>query len=206
MPADTIYVSYTSEDALTANRLKRELSAAGYTIATDYHTVPAGSRLKPALQTAMADAARFLFCFSSHRGLPTSWQEVELALALKRLESLPPATPWLTPVKLTACEIPALRVGDGTLSELAIVDLGIDWETGIARLLASLPVPPPTVVQAESTPTGTSNMKLKVGTLRGNATIANVKGQSGGGKADASIEIDDATLDNFDFTNVDNRR
>jgi hypothetical protein len=149
----TIYVSHTVEDSAAAERLKGELAAAGFAIALNIHTVPVGSRPKPALKEAMASAIRFLACFSSRYGAPTEYEVDEVSWAIEQSASRAAGKPWLIPVKLTACDIPPLQTADGNLSELAGVDLYRDWMAGVARLLASLPaVPAPEAVKSPLSP------------------------------------------------------
>jgi hypothetical protein len=135
----TIYVSHTLEDSATADRLKGELTSAGFAVSLNIHTVPAGSRPKPVLKEAMARSVRFLACFSSRYGAPTEYEQDEVSWAIEHSAGRPAGETWLIPVKLTACDIPPLQMTEGNLSELAAVELR-DWAVGVARLLASLPI------------------------------------------------------------------
>lgn len=196
MSGQTIYVSHTLEDRAAAERLKGELKSAGFTIAVNMHSVPAGLRPKPALQAAMAGAVRFLACFSSRYGAPTEYEKDELSWAIEHSAGRPADEPWLIPVKLTACEIPALQIVDGKLSDLAAVDLHRDWTAGMERLIGSLPPIPPTPVPAEDVRASAGVSRT---TVRGKAIHIGgeleVNNNSGPGSSEMVIDYNETTVD-----------
>lgn len=183
MSGQTIYVSHTLEDSAAAERLKGELTAAGFTIALNIHTIPPG-RPKPAVQEAMKGAIRFLACFSSRYSAPTEYEEDELSWAIEEFAARP-AGEWLIPVKLTACDIPALQTAAGDLSKLATMDLHEDWAAGVARLLASLPAAPVAVEAAKSSlPPSNPAPRLEVNGVTftaGELEVTNVEGSGQAG-------------------------
>ncbi len=135
----SVFISHPPQEEAAVARLRAELAKLHIVVAPRRHEVPAGLRWKPALKTAMAASVRFLACFSARDGGLTSFVEDELAMAIEHARTLPLDQPWLIPVKLTACEIPAqLADTEQFLDGIDAIDLSADWDGGIARILGGL--------------------------------------------------------------------
>jgi hypothetical protein len=139
----SVFISYPPAEEALAARLRAELAKASVAFAPRRHEVPVGMRWKPALGAALKASTRFLACFSARDGGPVQFVEDELAMAIEHLRTLPADRPWLVPVKLTACDLPARLFGDGEVLEgIDPVDLSADWEGGIVRIVSVLAAPP----------------------------------------------------------------
>ncbi len=212
MSEHTIYVSHTREASAAAERLTRELTAAGFSIARNTHTVQAGRRLKPALKESMTGAARVLACFSSRYGAPAEYETEEVTLAIEQSASRPEGELWLIPVKLTLCEIPSLQTPHGNLAERAAIDLSGDWAEGMARLLASLPLSPPVEPAPPETPTiatGGAQLDIRLEEAHsGNTRLVNANGPATpGAPTRTSFNVRKLTTDgDLEVTNQNNRR
>lgn len=212
MSGEAIYVSHTIEDGGVADRLKRELLAAGFTVAVNRHTVGPGRRILPAIRQSIGTAVRFLACFSAHDS-STAFDTEELSLAIERLGTLAPEEAWLIPVKLTPCTIPALPAAGGTLHDFGAVDLS-NWDAGMARLLEALPVQGRPSLNADSPQPETVNpqeknpqLGIKIGTVLGaNSDFVNVEGPSPSNGGTTTVQIDKVVSDTkFSVANYRNR-
>jgi hypothetical protein len=180
----SVFISYPPAEEALAAKLRAELVKRSIAIAPRRHEVPVGMRWKPALDAALKASTRFLACFSARDGGPPQFVEDELAMAIEHLRTLPADQPWLVPVKLTACDLPARLFGDGEVLEgIDPVDLSADWEGGIARIVSVLVGPP-----SESTGSGSVEMKNKLRDTRvGGKLDFTAAKVSGAGKLGASV-------------------
>lgn len=197
MSEQTIYISYAGAKTPVVARLEQAVIGAGHVLATNIHTVRAGVPQKRALQASMAGASRILLCFSSSHEATAAYEAVELSLAAERIAAHPRDAGWLIPVRLDRCEIPPVRVGDVALTELSAIDLGSDWDEGIARLVASLADAPEKPSQAAATTRGTSTYREEIQKLQaGEIEIINVRGPGNGdGDAVTDRKIESMTID-----------
>lgn len=194
MSEQSIYVSYASADAATIDRLARELTGAGYTVAINRHTVPPGEALEPALRAAVSAAARFVVCFSSRDSGPASYDPMELLLALEQRAERA-GEPWLIPVKLTRCELPPFTFGGGTLRDAAAIDLFSDWNLGIQKLVAALPRREDPANTAGTSP-DSGRFDVVVEKVRAGSVVFTGfegEGETGGGRT--SFRADELTAD-----------
>jgi PKD repeat protein len=137
MPELSIFVSHTREQMATVRRLAAELMSRGFSIAINRYNVPPGTRVQPALERSMAEAARCIVCFSAKPGGPAEYDAADLVLANERMRTKPEDTSWLIPMTLTACELPEIEFGDGLLKGLSAIELHADWDGEIEKLIAT---------------------------------------------------------------------
>lgn len=141
MSNETVYLSYVQEDTAVVARLKADLVAAGATVVDRALAVTPGLRRKPALETAINGASRFILCLSSREALPPEFTKDEVEIAIQKLQRLSTTDPWFILVRLTRCDIPPLAINDTeTIAGLDAIDLYADWTSGVRHLAASLPI------------------------------------------------------------------
>lgn len=133
-----VFVSYCRENKADVRRLEEDLLSLGILTWIDRNEISAGTRWKAAIRDAIRDGCGFLACFSS--ALTTkerSFMNSELKIAAEILQEYPNNRAWFVPVKLDACDIPAMAIGGGeTLHDLQWVDLSEDWDRGVERIQA----------------------------------------------------------------------
>ncbi|MET0658279.1 MAG: toll/interleukin-1 receptor domain-containing protein [Steroidobacteraceae bacterium] len=208
MSAQSIYLSHTVADTAVVDRLRREIVNAGFVMAINHHTVPPGQPFETALRNAVNEAARFIVCFSSRDGAPTGYDATELLMALERLGTSSAGEDcWLIPVKLTRCDLPALPVGTRTLRELASIDLYIDWEAGVTRLLAALPHRSDVSIAPTAMSSATPRFGVKADSIQATTlTGINVDGHATNPSGQTSIEVGQLTADTLSLTNIRGKR
>jgi len=136
------FLSYASVDSEKADAVQAVLEAAGVRVWRDLAEVWPGDDWRERVRQAIAgDALAFVACLSS-AGLAAerSGQHEELLWAVEELRRRPWGLPWLIPVRLDDCEIPAIDIGAGrTLQSLAAADaFGPNRGEGLARLVIAV--------------------------------------------------------------------
>lgn len=136
------FISYVHEDRAQVDELVALLHANGIATWRDTSDLWPGEDWQSKIRQAIEnDSLVFVACFSHHSSArSTTYQNAELYLAVDQLRLRRPDQPWLLPVRLSACEIPALDIGAGrTLRSLQSVDLfGEDWQAGAGRLIEGI--------------------------------------------------------------------
>lgn len=205
----SIYISHTREQSTAVRRLRTDLTSRGYSIAVNRHTVPAGERVQPAIERAMAAASRCLFCFSAKPGGPAEYETRDVEAAAAHVRQQSEGQPWLLPVKLTACDIPPLEIGGIQVDELAAIELDDDFTEGLERLLSALPAAPEegnALPKAGAAAEGASNpteLRTTVKTVQGrDVTVTNLDGAaSANGRME--LQVDSIVSEHTtSFTNV----
>lgn len=136
------FISYVREDAEHVDAIERVLAAAGISVWRDTENLWPGEDWKTKIREAITnDALAFIACFSSRSvAKERSYQNEELVLAAEQFRQRQPNQPWLIPVRLDECELPAFDLGAGrTLNSLQRVDVFDDGrEVGLARLVSTV--------------------------------------------------------------------
>lgn len=136
------FISYVREDAEHVDAIERVLAAAGVLVWRDTENLWPGEDWKTKIREAITnDALAFIACFSSRSvAKQRSYQNEELLLAVEQFRQRQPNQPWLIPVRLDQCEMPAFDLGAGrTLDSLQRVDVfGEGREVGLSRLVATV--------------------------------------------------------------------
>ncbi|MGA8807390.1 MAG: toll/interleukin-1 receptor domain-containing protein [Thermoanaerobaculia bacterium] len=208
MPELSIFVSHTREQMPTVRRLTAELTSRGYSIAINRYNVPPGTRIQPALERSMVEAAQCIVCFSAKPGGSVEYAAADLVLANERMLAKPEDASWLIPVILTPCELPAIDFGGALLNELPAIELHADWDGEIEKLVAALPIrndvtASTSPVSQHSSESARAVMTAEIGTLMTpSVEFTNVEGASGA-NAESSYTIEKMVVDrSTKFTNV----
>jgi CheY-like chemotaxis protein len=142
MSAGHAFISYVREDTDQVDWLQEMLEAAGVRVWRDTADLWPGEDWRIKIQEAItSDALVFIACFSTRSvARPKSYQNEELTLAAEQLRQRRPGDPWLIPVRLDDCDIPAIGLGGGrTLASIQRVDLfGADRSRAAKRLVIAV--------------------------------------------------------------------
>ena len=129
----TVFIAYAEEDYPAAERLYRDLTAAGCHAWLDKKKLLPGQNWPRAIERAIEVADYFIACFSRRSAVRRGYFHSELRWALRCATRLPLGASYLIPVRLDDCRIPA-RVA----REYHWVDLFPEWDAGLRRLLEVL--------------------------------------------------------------------
>jgi TIR domain len=136
------FMSYVREDSGEVDLLQRTLEAAGIRVWRDTADLWPGENWRAKIRDAItSDALVFIACFSSHSAARRkSYQNEELLVAIEELRLRRPNDPWLIPVRLDDCDIPAFELGAGrTLASIQQVDaFGPSRDLAVRRLVAAV--------------------------------------------------------------------
>lgn len=128
-----IFISYSREDRAMADRLYRDLEAAGFQLWLDRVDLAGGERWKHRITEEIRESKYFIALLSS-RGLGTrGYVQKEIRLALDVLDEYPIEERFFVPVRLEECE-----PRDQRLLDLQWVDLFPDYESGLQDLFRAL--------------------------------------------------------------------
>ncbi len=124
--AGHVFISYARDDAAEVDRLQQRLEAAGIRVWRDTADLWPGEDWAAKIRQAITDDALvFVACFSSRSiAMERTYQNQEVRLAVEQMRLRVPGEPWLIPVRLDDCEIPAFDIGGGrTLNAIQRADL-----------------------------------------------------------------------------------
>lgn len=132
-----VFMSYVHNNTRLVQRLCDELTNNGVEVWLDRNDIRAGARWQDAIDDAIQDGAYFIACFSEeYDEREENYMNEELTLAIDRLRKFSTNRAWFIPVKLDRCEIPKRRISAAeTLRDLQHVELYMDWDEGIRRIL-----------------------------------------------------------------------
>jgi hypothetical protein len=133
-----VFISYVSEDSITAERLQRDLEKAGITVWRDRSSLGPGDLWKTAIRQAISSGAFFLACFSAASKLRAkSYMNEELTLAVEELRVRSRDRVWFLPVVLPGGEVPDRPIGAGeTLRDFNYTILYPEtWSTELRKLV-----------------------------------------------------------------------
>ena len=135
------FISYCHENQDLVDRLCQILISKGVDIWVDRGNLEPGIPWKQAIQQAIQHGDFFIACFSKEYNLrDTTFMKEELSIAIEKLQQNPSDRIWFIPVKLNECQIPDIKIGEGsTLQDLQYVNLYDNWETGIQQILNIMP-------------------------------------------------------------------
>jgi hypothetical protein len=154
-----VFVSYVRENEPVVSRLSQDLGAAGISVWLDRDEIRPGDLWPKAIRDAIREGAFFLACFSKeYDERADNYMREEVALAVDELRERQD-TSWFVPLRLSAeCAIPDHAIsGSHSLRDIQWVDLGGDYQAGLAKLLGILQ---PAVAQ---TPRGANAILLERG-------------------------------------------
>lgn len=136
------FISYVREDADAVDRVQQILEENGIPTWRDTDDLWPGEDWRLRIREAITENSLvFIACFSDNSfAKRVTFQNDELAVAIEQMRLRTPDQPWLIPVRLSDCTIPAHDIGGGrTLGSLQRVDLFEEhWDRGVTRLVAGV--------------------------------------------------------------------
>ena len=134
------FISYVRENERDIQRLCKYLEAADINFWLDKKDIKPGDFWPLAIVEAIQSGTCFLACFSREsEGKKLSHMREEIYMAIEAGKLLPPDQAWIIPIRLSECSIPAYNLGGGRdLTQVQYIDLFIDWDEGVRKLLESL--------------------------------------------------------------------
>ncbi|HEX7678024.1 MAG TPA: toll/interleukin-1 receptor domain-containing protein [Thermoanaerobaculia bacterium] len=127
------FISYAREDREVAQRLYRDLRAAGAQPWLDTEDLLGGQDWEVSITRAIRESSQFLALISAHSVNKKGFVQKELRHALELLETFPPDEVFVIPVRLDSS-----RPRHDRLSALHWIDLFPSYEMGFGRLVRSL--------------------------------------------------------------------
>jgi TIR domain len=124
-----LFISHRGADAQEAERLATELRTRGHQVWLDRWEIQTGDSIVGKINQGLEGAAYLILCYSD-QGVSAPWMGREWMSALSR--QLNGRDIKVLPVRLTGGEPPAI------LDDIRYADLGADWDSGVAELLAAL--------------------------------------------------------------------
>jgi hypothetical protein len=124
-----VFISHRVQDLAEAERLSREVEAAGHKVWLDEWEIGIGDSIVGEIQKGLQGSTYVVLCFSA-AGVMSPWISREWMSTLARQLQGHPVK--IRPVRLTGGEPPAI------LADLKYADLVADWTSGIASLLAAI--------------------------------------------------------------------
>ena len=128
-----LFLSYSRDDAVTAERLYADLENRGFEPWMDREGLRAGERWQERIAAEIEDSDYVIALLSNNAITRRGYLQKELRMALEALDEFPPEDIFLIPVRLDDC-LPQ----DRRLRELNWIDLFPSYEAGLAKLVKSL--------------------------------------------------------------------
>ena len=130
------FISYVGEDRSLAQRLAHDLELLGANVWLDKDRLSPGQRWRDVIRSAIRSGNFFIACFSgAYWSRDQSFMNEELAIAVEQLRRFRSDRSWFIPVLLSPCVVPELPIGGSeTLQDIQHVDLGEDWNKGVAEI------------------------------------------------------------------------
>ena len=123
-----IFLSHRKDDAVLAERLARELEAAGHLVWFDEWKIDIGDSIVERINQGLEGTTYLVLCYSSSGMSP--WVDREWMSTLARQLSGQPVK--LLPVLLSGGSAPAI------LADIKYADLIKDWDQGVQALLRAI--------------------------------------------------------------------
>lgn len=123
-----VFISHRKDDAAQAERLARDVSAAGHSVWFDDWDIQLGDSVVERMEAGLRGAAYLVLCYSAS-GVMSPWTSREWMSALHR--------------QLERCDVRILPVKFGgsapaILADLKYADLSADWDNGVAQLIRAI--------------------------------------------------------------------
>jgi len=125
-----VFIAYAHEDAVTADRLYRQLQSHGFAAWLDRKKLLPGQNWPRSIEDAINSSDFFIACFSTRSVKKRGGFQAEIRYALDCARRVPLDEVFLIPVRLDNCPVPA-RIQ----RETQYVDLFPDWQTGFGNVL-----------------------------------------------------------------------
>jgi hypothetical protein len=121
-----VFISYRGADGQQAERLAKEIQAAGHDVWLDLWKINIGDSIVQRIDEGLAGTTFVVVCYSS-AGVMSPWMSREWMSALS--QQLSGKGVKLLPARLTGGEPPAI------LSDVRYADLVKNWDEGVKELL-----------------------------------------------------------------------
>jgi hypothetical protein len=131
--ARPVFIAYVQEDAAAAGRLYRDLRSAGQAPWMDRRKLLPGQNWPRSIEHAISSSDFVVACFSRRSVNKRGGFQAEIRYALDCARRIPLDQPFLLPVRLDECRVPA-----SICNHIQYVDLFPDWDAGLRRVLATL--------------------------------------------------------------------
>ncbi|MGN9762841.1 toll/interleukin-1 receptor domain-containing protein [Streptomyces sp. SD31] len=123
-----VFISHRKDDAAQADRLARDISAAGHDVWFDEWNIQLGDSVVERMNSGLEGAAYLVLCYSTS-GVMSPWTSREWMSALHR--------------KLEGCDVHILPVKFGgsppaILSDIKYADMSVDWDLGVTQLIKAI--------------------------------------------------------------------
>jgi hypothetical protein len=124
-----VFISYRRQDLAEAERLSRELAAAGHKVWHDEWQIGIGDSIVAEVQKGLECSTYLVLCYSSS-GVMSPWMTREWMSALAR--QLEGHHVKILPARLTGGDPPVI------LQDIKYADLVLDWNGGVRAILAAV--------------------------------------------------------------------
>jgi hypothetical protein len=132
-----VFISYVQENSNKVMLLADALKKQGIRVWLDKDELLPGTKWKHAIKDAIHNGDFFIACFSKEycQRIKTYMNE-ELTIAIEALRLRPANNAWFIPIVFDDCDVPDRSIGAGEmLSDIHRVNLSINWDTGIKKLI-----------------------------------------------------------------------
>ena len=132
-----VFISYVRQNEKQVDRLATFLRISGVKVWLDKSDIKPGTKWKMAIREAISSGAFFIACFSYEYNKRTkNYMNEELNLAIEQIRLKANSKIWFIPIRLSNCKIPSIEIRTGLyLSDLQWIDIFLDWDEGLRRLL-----------------------------------------------------------------------
>ncbi len=145
-----VFISYSREDTESARRLYKDLRNNGINVWIDTENLLPGQNYNLEVKRAIRNSDYVIALVSSRSLSKKGYVQKELRMSLNILDEMPEGEIFIIPVRLDQCEIPY------GLEQYHFVDLFIDYESGLKRILRALSLTSDVEVKTE-----TSEVEIK---------------------------------------------
>ena len=128
-----VFLSYAREDAPAALRLYTELSEKGLDVWLDTESLMPGQNWKNTIRREIRECRFFIAVLSGNSVNKRGYVQKELKEALDVLDEYPASSVFIIPARLDDC-LPS----DDRLRELHWVDMFMNWDFGVERILKTI--------------------------------------------------------------------
>lgn len=134
MNSARIFISYASEDRISALAIYRYLPSCGLTVWIDCECLLPGQNWQTEIEHEISQCDFFIALMSNNSITKKGYVQDELKIALEVLDTLPHDKIFLIPVRIEEC-----HVQNSPLSSLHYIDMfGDNWGRGSRRILKSI--------------------------------------------------------------------
>ncbi len=125
-----VFIAYAKEDREVAERLYRELTAAGFDPWMDSVKLLPGQNWPRAIEAAIETSDFFIACFSENSARKRGGFQAEIRYALDCARRMPLDDIFIVPIRLNPCRIPR-----AIQREIQYIDFFPNWSEGVRRLI-----------------------------------------------------------------------